>query len=358
MILKRFFHSLVLSVLVVWLCFGSVTAQPAGYYNGTEGLTGVALRSALHNIIKDHQALSYSALWSAFEDTDKKSNGKVWDMYSDIPAGTPPYQYTFITDQCGNYSGEGDCYNREHSWPKSWFNDGTPMITDLFHIYPTDGYVNGKRSNYPFGEVGSASWTSLNGSRLGNNSYPGNSEVVFEPIDAYKGDFARTYFYMSTRYYTEDAGWESNGMVSGANLNTWARNMLLEWHHSDPVSQKEIDRNNAVYSYQSNRNPFIDHPEFADKIWGDPSTAAVTVARLRVEVYPNPCTDELRISVPGNQDNFEVTLYSADGRVALSRSGSLTNEMVLNVAALYPGLYLLEVTGDSGVFRGKIVKNL
>jgi len=147
-------------------------------------------------------------------------------------------------------------------------------------------------------------------------------------------------------------------MVNGANLNTWAQNMLLEWHHNDPVSQKEVDRNNAVYSYQNNRNPFIDHPEFADKIWGDPSTAAVNVTWLRVAVYPNPCTDELRVNTADNQNNFVITLYSADGRVALSQTEKQTNGVVLNVKDLAPGLYLLEVAGDKSVFRGKIVRSL
>lgn len=236
---------------------------PAGYYNGTENLSGTALRSALHNIIDNHTVVSYSSLWTHYQQTDKKPDNSVWDMYTDIPGGTPVYTFTFVTDQCGNYSQEGDCYNREHSWPQSWFNSASPMKTDLFQVYPTDGYVNGMRSNYPYGEVGTASSTSSNGSKLGNCVYPGYTGTVFEPIDEYKGDFARTYFYMSTRYYTEDASWQSNGMVSGADLLPWAQNMLMEWSVNDPVSAKEIARNNAVYAIQGNRNPYIDHPEFA-----------------------------------------------------------------------------------------------
>ena len=141
---------------------------PPGYYDDAEGLDGDSLRLALHNIIDDHNAQSYSSLHGHFESTDAKPNGTVWDMYSDVPGGTPPYIYNFTSaDQCGNYSEEGDCYNREHSWPKSWFNDAMPMKTDLFHIYPTDGYVNGMRSNYPYGEVTSPNWTSQNGSQRG-----------------------------------------------------------------------------------------------------------------------------------------------------------------------------------------------
>ena len=160
---------------------------PPGYYDDAEGLDGEPLRLALHNIIDDHISQSYSSLYGHFQSTDAKYDGTVWDMYSDVPGGTLPYIYNFISaDQCGNYGGEGDCFNREHSWPKSWFNEGMPMNTDLFHIYPTDGYVNGMRSNHPYGEVVSTTWTSQNDSQRGNmNSYNHNG-IVFEPIDEYK----------------------------------------------------------------------------------------------------------------------------------------------------------------------------
>lgn len=260
---------------------------PAGYYNNAEGKDGFELKTELHNIIKGHTDIGYDAVWNAFKTTDKKSNGKVWDMYSDKPSGTPPYEYTFGTNQCGNYSGENSCYNREHSFPKSWFNDARPMHNDLFHLYPTDGYVNGRRSNYPFGEVSSPSWTSLNGSKVGTCSFPGYSGTVFEPIDEYKGDFARTYFYMATRYEDQIAGWYMDDILTKTAKQVykdWYLKLLFKWHQQDPVSQKEIARNNAVYSYQKNRNPFIDHPEYAAKIWkgygSDTNPEEVTVTLL------------------------------------------------------------------------------
>ena len=254
-------------VFIARIAFGQV---PAGYYDGTEGLSGQLLRAELQSIIDDHLEQSYASIWTHFQITDVNPNGKVWDMYSDIPGGVPAYTYAFVSDQCGNYSSEGDCYNREHSFPKSWFNDAAPMVTDLFHIYPTDGYVNGKRSNYPFGEVNTPSWISTNGSKLGNSSFPGYSGIVFEPIDEYKGDFARTYFYMMTRYMDEVSSWSCD-MLTGNDLSAWAKELLLQWDDEDPVSQKETDRNNAVYQIQQNRNPFIDHPEFAVLIWGLPT---------------------------------------------------------------------------------------
>ena len=251
-------------------------AQPAGYYNNAGGLSGSILKTALYNIIKDHTVKTYDYLWTAYQTTDDRTNGKVWDMYSDIPGGTPAYQFTFITDQCGNYAVEGDCYNREHSLPQSWFNEVSPMVSDLFHVYPTDGKVNGMRNNYPFGKVGTATYTSSNGSKLGNCISAGYTGTVFEPIDSFKGDFARSYFYMATRYENLIAGWENNDLNGDVVLDgtaypsfeTWFVNLLLSWHTLDPVSQKEIDRNNAVYGIQGNRNPYIDHPEYVSYVWG------------------------------------------------------------------------------------------
>ena len=258
-------------IILAILFSTSLLAQiPNGYYDSASGQIGSTLQQTLHDIIDDHTVVSYSSLWTHYQTTDDKPNGKVWDMYSDIPDGTPPYEFTFVEDQCGNYSGEGSCYNREHSWPKSWFNDDPPMNTDIFHVVPSDGYVNGQRGNYPYGEVDNPTWTSLNGSKRGPNTYPGYSGTVFEPIDAYKGDFARIYFYMSTRYLNEDTGWPGSPMVDGAQLEPWALEMMMEWHEADPVSQKEIDRNNDIYNIQNNRNPFVDHPVYVDLIWGDP----------------------------------------------------------------------------------------
>jgi len=251
---------------------GFVVAQiPSGYYNTATG-TGSTLKTQLYNIIKGHTVVSYDDLWAAFQTTDDRANGKVWDMYSNCT-------FTFGTHQCGNYSVECDCYNREHSFPNSWFGgvESSAMYSDLFHLVPTDGKVNGMRSNYPYGEVTSPTYTSGNGSKLGNCSYPGYTGTVFEPIDEYKGDFARNYFYMATRYENVIAGWHVyNEFVEAVLLanaypayETWFLNMLGEWHKNDPVSQKEIDRNNTIYtSYQHNRNPFIDHPEYVYSIWG------------------------------------------------------------------------------------------
>ncbi|MEN8005727.1 MAG: endonuclease [Candidatus Krumholzibacteriota bacterium] len=265
---------------------------PPGYYTSAEGLIGEPLRAALHNIIDNHTVISYDGLWSAFYTTDDKPNGKVWDMYSDVPGGTPPYEYTFGVDQGGTAGTEGTGYNREHSWPSSWYGATSPMYSDVFMVVPTDNEVNNKRGSFPFGEVNSPTWTSLNGSRLGPCAYPGYSGTVFEPIDEYKGDFARAYFYMTTRYFGEDAGWPGSDMTSGATLLPWAEALLLEWNADDPVSAKEVDRNEAVYDIQGNRNPFIDRPEFVGKVFQPelspvPGTGVLAGVVLHQNV-PNP----------------------------------------------------------------------
>ncbi len=235
---------------------------PAGYYDSAEGKQGDELKSALHDIIKGHQALSYAGLLDAFAYTDCKPNGKIWDIYSNI-------EYSTNTGLCGDFEQEGDCWNREHTWPQSWFNESTTPRCDLFQVYPTDGFVNAQRSNFPYGEVNQPTYTSGNGSKLGPCATTGYIGTVFEPIDEYKGDIARSYFYMSVRYSGEDDDWGSSGMTNKSEIKPWALTMLLRWSDEDPVSQKEIDRNNAVYGYQDNRNPFIDHPEYAHMIWDE-----------------------------------------------------------------------------------------
>jgi endonuclease I len=351
--------------LLCLACFLQLTIlvkgqPPQGYYDPAAGLYGTSLQQALHDIIDNHTVITYDYVWTAFETTDKKPDGKVWDMYSDIPGGNPPYEFSFGNDQCGNYNGEGDCYNREHSWPKSWFSDQTPMYSDLFHLYPTDGYVNNERSNYPYGKVGSAGWTSLNGSKVGDCISPGYSGTVFEPIDAYKGDFARSYFYMSTRYYNEDEGWAGSYMTNGSQLKPWAVTMLLQWNQQDSVSQKEIDRNNAVYSIQNNRNPFIDHPDYARSIWGtdagitDQSSVSVLVA------YPNPTPGTCTIDLPAYTAKHTpfILVYSATGKKVDADVSIAGNTANLNISRLQGGVYFISIISGENQFvcHSRIVK--
>jgi endonuclease I len=293
---------------------------PPGYYDSAEGLIGVPLQVALHNIIDNHNTISYDNLWTAFYTTDDKPNGMVWDMYSDVPGGTPPYEYEFGVDQGGSAGAEGTGYNREHSWPASWYGGSGTPYTDVFMVYPTDNEVNNRRGSYPYGEVDSPTWTSLNGSKLGPCSYPGYSGVVFEPIDEYKGDFARSYFYMSTRYYGEDGSWPGSPMTDGATLLPWAENMLLEWHADDPVSAKEIDRNEAVYDIQSNRNPFIDRPDFVLKVFRSELSPVpfqdIFAGAVLHQNVPNPFNPITKLSFDlANAGHARLKVYDAAGRL-------------------------------------------
>jgi endonuclease I len=254
---------------------------PSGYYVTTQGLTGYALKTELHNIIKTHISQGYSAIWGFYDiasrDKYYENDNSILDMYSENPTAEDSYNYVAVTDQCGSYNSEADCYNREHSFPKSWFGGKVePMNSDVHHIFATDGFVNSKRGSYPFGEVGTASFVSDNGSKLGSAANTINySGTVFEPIDEFKGDFARAYFYMATRYENVISTWQNNSSYGNAVLNgssnqvfeSWVITMLKQWHSNDPVSQMELDRNQAAYDYQGNRNPFVDHPEFVEMIW-------------------------------------------------------------------------------------------
>ncbi len=333
-----------LLILFIGLNTTLLAQIPPHYYDNAVGKRGVAMQLALHNIIKGHTAISYSAVINAHQTTDAKPNGKVWDMYSDIPGGTPPYEFTFFTDKCGSYSNEGDCYNREHSFPQSWFNKNSPMKSDLFHVYPTDGKVNGMRSSYPYGEVSNPTKTTLNGSKLGPNSSPGYSGTVFEPIDAYKGDFARTYFYMAVRYYLEDAGWQNNAAVNGSQMKPWQLNLLYQWNLQDTVSQKEINRNDAVYSIQNNRNPFIDHPEWIDSIWFDNTSIKKLENFLEVSLYPNPANDVVTLNFSSFiQKEYQVKLYDISGRL-LKTITNMESKTTLNIESLTKGMYIIKIS--------------
>ena len=246
----------------------ATAAIPSGYYNGAMGKSDQQLMSSLHQKIRGHYQVYYSKLWEKFKSTDCNGN-TIIDRYSTT-------QFAYGDDQCGVYSGIGECYNREHSVPHSWWGGGQEsdtMYTDLYHMYPVDGWVNNERGNFPFGDC--ANGVAKGTGKLGRCTHSGYSGTVFEVADEYKGDFARTYFYMAVRYMDRVGSW-TNGLGSVVFTNTtyqhltpWAISQLLEWHRNDPVSALEINRNEAVYNIQHNRNPFIDHPELAEFLWGN-----------------------------------------------------------------------------------------
>lgn len=321
-----FFFSLSFAII-----FASAQA-PAGYYNSAAGLTLAPLKTALKNIIKQgHQDHGYDGLWTAYATTDRdyfyENDGKILDIYSENPNGPDPYTFNLGTNQCGQYSNEGDCYNREHIVPQSLFNQGFPMKSDVHFIRATDGKVNGMRSNYPFGKVATASYTSDNGSKLGNSASAGYSGTVFEPIDAFKGDVARMIFYFVTRYEAELPGFSTGNMLGGSSypgLQQWELNQLLAWHAADPVSAEEVARNNASYTYQGNRNPFIDNPAYANQIWGTPVIDTQAPTAPTNLITQNPTSNTISLSWTAATDNIGVASYDvyAGGILKTSVSGT------------------------------------
>ncbi|MBE8726744.1 endonuclease [Flavobacterium hungaricum] len=303
---------------------------PSGYYNTATG-TGYTLKTQLYNIIKGHTNNGYAGLYTTYltSDVDNfyENDGTILDMYSENPSGTDPYTYTTGTTQrCGNYSVEGDCYNREHIIPQSVFNEQSPMVADAHFITPTDGKVNGMRSNYPHGTVSTATYTSQNGSKLGSSSVSGYSGTVFEPINAFKGDIARMYFYFATRYENTVSGY-SYPMFDGSSTKVFTTaflNMLLAWHTQDPVSAREIARNNAIYGRQNNRNPFIDHPEYVNQIWGGTPPSGDTQAPTAPTSLASTAKTSTSITLAWNAstDNTAVTAYDVYANSVLKTSVS------------------------------------
>lgn len=310
-------------MLAVLMGLQANAAVPSGYYTNAQGKSDQALKMALHKIIKGHTKRSYDNLWSDFKQTD--CNGSIIiDRYSTT-------QYTWQTDQCGQYNGVGDCYNREHSIPNSWWGgtSSDTAYTDLHHMFPVDGWVNAERGNYPFGDC--ANGTPKGTGKRGTCTFSGYNGTVFEVADEYKGDFARVYFYFATRYMTRMSAYTSGtGSVvftssSYLGLTTWAINQLLEWHRNDPVSTLESTRNDKVYSIQRNRNPFVDYPELVEYIWGNMKGNAWT---------PGGGTPTPTLTSPTNGSTVNVGTNTGSGvsKSITVKGSNLTTALTVSVS--------------------------
>lgn len=275
---KSFFTSLLFVILAIVLSYFYLNQQKTDVnYNITDGLSGASLKTALHKQIRNHEYLDFDVNTTArywwknyFTQTDWHPDGYFWDMYS--------------KNKNSKYI-NGNIQNREHVMPRSWWGyrknySSFDANGDLHNLYPADNPANTAKNNLALGEVGIAIFD--NGvSKVGKNTYPnGFRGDVFEPADEYKGDFARIYFYMVTCYEDYSDLWKKEATKSMLQKGTypsfqpWAIEMLLKWHRQDPVSEKEIKRNNAVHKIQGNRNPFIDRPELAEYIWGNKKNEA------------------------------------------------------------------------------------
>lgn len=294
---------------------------PRNYYNGMDGKSSSALKTATYQIISPHTRVSYSSLWDYFPDTDVYPGGSQWwDMYSN--------EVRYVRN--GN-SG----MNKEHCVPKSWWG-GTKndAYSDLNHLYPSDMQANSAKSNLPLGEVDRSKTVQFNNgcSVVGYavSGQGGGSEKVYEPDDRYKGDMARAYFYVATCY--QNLSWDKTYMMQNGtypSLNTWSVNLLLKWSREDPVSQKEIDRNEAIYDIQGNRNPFIDFPELAEYIWGNKKGQSFVLADHLTGSGSGSGTNPTPDPEPEPDPDNKPTLISPSqnfvlefGKVAMDSNGS------------------------------------
>ncbi|MDQ3071708.1 MAG: endonuclease [Bacteroidota bacterium] len=224
------------------------------YYISTENLSEEALKNALKKLISGHRSLGYTKARDTMYAIIDNEGGIVECVYTGRKA-------TFST-RAGAVDNN---FNTEHTYPQSFFAEAEPMRSDLFHLYPTDETANSIRSNHPFGVVASASWS--NGGSKSNGSR-------FEPRDVHKGDAARALFYFVIRYQDY------------SNFVRQQESILRQWAVTDMPDTTEEARNDAIYIYQKNRNPFIDHPEFLERIQSICSTSvAPVVISYDVPVY-------------------------------------------------------------------------
>lgn len=322
---------LVMSLLASPVAFSQGPNDTGTYYQAADGQKGAALKTALFQIIGPHQVLSYTpGVWEAINTYDLREDGKIWDIYSGISNFTPKTDQ----DKGEEIDQEGVVYNREHAVPKSWFNEDKtdtnyPMYTDLHHLFPTDRSVNSMRSNYPYGEVdkslkptkesdGGFSKFGICDPVIGYTSKSGKPRV-FEPNDEYKGDLARVFFYMATAYESYKNGfgkerspknWTSDMFTSDVYpfFTEWALKMLLRWSQQDPVCEKEIKRNEGIYGFQENRNPFVDYPGLEQYIWGSATDVAFSY-----DNYSEPISTGIR-ELRRKQAPADDAVYNLSGQ--------------------------------------------
>lgn len=310
-------------------------AAPAGYYQPLDGKSRETLKTAAHEVIRPHTVVTYNSLFpEQFPQTDvypELYNGQQrwWEMYSDL---------VFLVRN--GWRG----MNREHSFPKSWWGgDQNEAYTDLNHLYPSESDANMAKNNYPLGEVQTPKFD--NGITTVGYAYSGmggGASQVFEPADEYKGDFARTYFYMATCY--QDYTWKYTYMVQNGTyptLKPWAYEMLLDWSRRDPVSQKEIDRNEAVYRIQGNRNPFIDFPELAEYIWGT-KTSEIFYLKDQGGSVTHPITGDPELFAPADGSSLDF------GQVAVGKTQEV--ELLVNGTNLTSALSVRVTGTDRAMF--------
>lgn len=295
--MKRLIFLLILHSSLFSLHFATAQEQ---YYRKAEGLRGTELKEALHNLIQPAFVLDYGGgvgkTWSGFWQTDQMENMQVRDRYSNTVRYFNP-DMSAVSNM-----------NIEHIWANSWWGHvKNNAYQDLFNLYPADATANGRKSNNPIGIVDGTIAYSNGVTKVGKStSYRADSLItVWEPADQWKGDFARTYFYMATCYSHMTSLWTTTEGLLTVDPNSpllmrpWVYNLMLEWAEADPLDEIEQERCDAICEIQGNRNPFVDYPELCYYIWGD---------KADEQFY---CTEEhgAEIFVPAASEEIDFGLH-------------------------------------------------
>jgi len=296
---------LILLTLLLGSIVGMAEEIPAGYYDAINGKQDSVLKSTLSQIVRGGTRYDYGintyhstnnppewyagdlkayGTWQALPFTDYLPGNQVWDMYSNSVRYYP------------NKLGDSGCsLNIEHCLPKSWWGGAdNEAYKDLYNLNPSDQRANNQKSNYAPGHV-------KKGDKFDNGSFRMDSKakstygyICWEPAPEYRGDFARTYFYMATAY--EYLTWAAYpDYISNTNYLMFSdsiQKVLLDWHRADPVSDKELCRMDCISDIQGNRNPFIDYPELVEYIWGNRKGQTVNLSALTCAFRQGTCIAE------------------------------------------------------------------
>lgn len=369
----RFFFTLIIFISV----FFTATASPGIYYNSIDSnQTCTNLKTSLFNLISNDSHLDYGIIDNSYYRTDAKlsENGSgrnvlVERYCSENPVGM---DFCFFNPDsiCSGGSSFCQCYNKEHVIPKAWFNGSNSFslkeYTDMHYVWPSDSKVNGAKSDFPIGYVKVASVTSLNGTKIGTsdatkNGY--NNSNIFEPIDSFKGDFARAYLYFVTRYQDSITAFRRNNIANSVfsatsytGLEPWILQLCVKWHKQDPPSAFEKKRNDSVFAIQGNRNPFIDFPEWVEKVFGPNGSGSCLTTAIRTNktvdftIYPNPTNSVINIQFANSSSidkNATIEVIDLVGKIILQQNVFFNNETKsLDVSNLSKGIYMISIRSE------------
>jgi len=378
-----------INILLLTLALSTVACAqvPNGYYDEAEGLEGFELKTALHNIIKGFDDQSYGALADLYASNDSRNgfrdryyeeDNSLLDIYSENPDSSDPYNYN-PNGSMGSGPGEGDAFNREHLIPQSYFDEGYPMRADAFHVWPTDSKVNGWRGNYAFGTVnnpGNANPCNSGATNLPCKSQNGtlkgkfvenNSITVMEPIDEFKGDVARAFFYFATCYqnrmsnfYNSNQNSQVSAMFDGSNnkvFNEDFLNMLVAWHTMDPVSDRERDINDLIYyTHQHNRNPYIDHPEWVQTVWNiNMDTNDFTYQERNDVLVYTQSNKTVGVKLQNDSKSIsKVSVFDLNGKLIQSTNNP-QNLKEIQFKISNSGVYILKIEGKGLEVNKKVI---